>query len=123
MIFNQEINITGFVFQKGHSVYSPENGLEGYKPVRNDTTALILGKEDSSQVKEEKWKNVNGFKRYLRGQIERTQQSAGCVGGGDGETEKGLKKTARFLPQTPSGMILLDQETGMHVQVTSVGTS
>lgn len=32
------------MIQKGHSVYSPEKGLEGYEPVRKETTALILGK-------------------------------------------------------------------------------
>lgn len=48
MIFNHEIKIIAFVFLKGHSGYSLENRLKGYKQGRKETATMILGKDEGS---------------------------------------------------------------------------
>lgn len=41
------------MFWKGYSVTSLENGLESFKPVRKETIAVILEKDDSSKIKKD----------------------------------------------------------------------
>lgn len=53
MSFKQEVSIIKCFLDRSfrkvtHSVSSLENGLEGYKPVRKETTAVIPEKDASS---------------------------------------------------------------------------